>query len=177
MFLTLLLPTIMHISFEFRFKNNLNLIYKNMIMILIAMWCLLSNLVPQFLALVSCHTWSRHLCNLSAVAMLCLLGSDGLWDYVQIVMSYIFGTNFLLPKKRPMIALLRNPMIPRTHQVWLYERRSKDREVWIWLDIRISKIKHLLIDARGHIVVGCFRSWAYYFYALREIKVKENTIN
>ena len=29
----------------------------------VAMWCLLSNLVLQFLALVSCPTWSRHLCN------------------------------------------------------------------------------------------------------------------
>ena len=55
--------------------------------------CFLSTLVLHFLALVSCPTWSRHICNLSTVAMLSLLGSDGLWDYVQIVMSNIFGSS------------------------------------------------------------------------------------
>ena len=57
----------------------------------VARWCCLSNLVPQFLSLVRCPTWSRHLCISSCFAMLCLLGSDGLWDYVQFVMSNIFG--------------------------------------------------------------------------------------
>ena len=50
-----------------------------------------SNLVLQCLALVSCLSWSRHLCINSCFAMLCLLGSDGLWDYVQIVWSNVFG--------------------------------------------------------------------------------------
>ena len=49
----------------------------------------------HFLALVSCPTWSRHLCNLSVVAIMSLLGSNGLWDYVQIVMSNIFGSSLL----------------------------------------------------------------------------------
>ena len=57
----------------------------------VAMWCLLSNLVLQCLALVSYLSWLRHLCISSCFAMLCLLGSDGLWDYVQFVMSNIFG--------------------------------------------------------------------------------------
>ena len=51
------------------------------------------HIVLQFLALMSCPTLSRHLCNSSAVAMLSLLGSDGLGDYVQIVLSNIFGSS------------------------------------------------------------------------------------
>ena len=61
----------------------------------VAMWCFLSSLVLHFLALVRCPTWSRHLCNLSAIAILNLLGSDGLWDYLQIVVSNIFGSSLL----------------------------------------------------------------------------------
>ena len=45
----------------------------------------LSNLDLQCLVLVSCLSWSRHLCYNYHVVMLCLLGSGGLWDYNQIV--------------------------------------------------------------------------------------------
>ena len=53
----------------------------------VAMWCSPPLFVLHGLDLVSCPTWSRHICNLSAVSMLSLMGSDGLWDYVQIVIE------------------------------------------------------------------------------------------
>ena len=59
----------------------------------VAMWCSPPLFVLHGLDLVSCPTWSRHLCNSSVVAMLSLLGSDGLWDYVQLVLSNVFGSS------------------------------------------------------------------------------------
>ena len=61
----------------------------------VAMWCSPPLFVLHGLDLVSFPTWSRHFCICLCVAMLCLLGSNRLWDYVHFVMSNIFGLPFM----------------------------------------------------------------------------------
>ena len=91
------------------------------------MWCFLSSLMLHFLALVSCPTWWRHICNLFAVAMLCLLGSDGLWAYVQIVVSYIFGSPFIFCSWVFLHVLLCFLLL------WPSSRLYSKREHYAWL--------------------------------------------
>ena len=138
----------------------------------VVMWCFISSLVLHFLALVSCPTWSRHIGNIFAVGMLSLLGSDGLWDYVQILMSNIFGSFILYLSSWLIIACSPFPFITLAKWLIVTQRGS------VMLDCGFNPLMSSLSDRNmrlGGVLLPpgikqrCLYLWVQGLFTLRKV--------